>query len=250
VTTESSTQWSPAPAPVRGPANWRIHDLTQPLGPQTPAWPGWPGVSAQVVCEYGRDGMYDRMLSLPEHSGTHLDAPAHLHPGGRFVHQLTLSQLIAPCVVIDARPACGDDPDFALQAAHVAHFEADHGPIPAGSAVLICTGWDRYLARPELYIGDQSGSPRCPGLSADAMHTLIQRNIVGVGIDTLSIDPGNSSDLPAHKAGLTADLWHLEGLTGLHTLPATGAWLVVGAIPIADGSGAPARVFAMTPPAS
>lgn len=246
VTAESSMRWSPQP----GPAEWQIHDLTQPLGPRTPAWPGWPGVSARVVCEYEPDGMYDRMLTLPEHSGTHLDAPAHLAPGGRFVHQLALSRLIAPCVVIDVASACGDDADFAVQADQVTRFEAEHGPIPAGSAVLIRTGWDRYLTQPELYIGEPSGSPRCPGLSADAMRCLVRRNVVGVGIDTLSIDPGHSTDLPAHKAGLTAGLWHLEGLAGLHRLPAAGSWLVVGVIPIADGSGAPARVFAMVPPSN
>ncbi len=242
VTDEAGMRWSP-----EGTATWQVHDLSQPLGPQTAAWPGWPGVSAQVVCEIERDGMYDRTLSLPEHSGTHLDAPAHFDPRGRFVHQLTVSQLVAPCVVIDVRSACGDDPDFAVQADHVASFEAEHGPIPGGSAVLVCTGWDRHLTRPEAYIGG-SGSARCPGLSADAMRSLVQRKIVGVGIDTLSIDPGNSSQLPAHKAGLSAGLWHLEGLTGLDRLPAVGSWIVVGVIPLVDGSGAPARVFGMVPP--
>lgn len=242
ATANTSMQWSPPAA-----ATWRVHDLSQPLGPQTPAWPGWPGVSANVVCEFDRDGMYDRTLSLPEHSGTHLDAPAHLDPSGRFVHELTLNQLIVPCVVIDVRQACGDDPDFTVQATHVANFEAGHGPIPSGSAVLICTGWDRFLTRPELYIGEPTDSPRCPGLSADAMQYLVERNVVGVGIDTLSIDPGNSTDLPAHKAGLTAGLWHLEGLVDLHELPAVGGWIIVGAMPLVEGSGAPARVFAMVP---
>lgn len=242
MTNETGMQWSPTDA-----AKWHVHDLSQPLGPQTPAWPGWPGVDAQVVCDFERDGMYDRTLSLPEHSGTHLDAPAHLDPDGRFVHQLTLSQLIAPCVVIDVRSECGDDPDFAVQADHVAQFEADHGAIPSGSAVLVHTGWDRYLGQPEAYIGGESGSPRCPGLSVEAMQALVQRKIVGVGIDTLSVDPGKSTELPAHKAGLGAGLWHLEGLTGLHRLPAVGSWIVVGVMPIVDGSGAPARVFAMVP---
>lgn len=239
----TTVQWSPA-----GTAEWRVHDLTQPLGPRTAAWPGWPGVSANVVCEYERDGMYDRTLFLPEHSGTHLDAPAHLVPGGRFVHQLTVSQLVAPCVVIDVRQACGADPDFAVQAEHVARFEAEHGPVPHGSAVLVCTGWDRHLAQPDAYIGESPGSPRCPGLSAPAMQSLVERRIVGVGIDSLSIDPGISTRLPAHKAGLAAGLWYLEGLTGLHELPAVGSWIVVGVMPVVDGSGAPARVFAMIPP--
>ena len=232
---------------LEGADKWQVHDLSQPLGPSTPAWPGWPGVSAQVVCDWERDGMYDRTLSLPEHTGTHLDAPAHVDPRGRFVHQLALSQLVVPCVVIDVRSACGDDQDFAVQVGHVARFEADHGLVPRGSAVLVCTGWDRHLALPEAYIGPRSGSPRCPGLSADAMQHLAQRKIVGVGIDTLSMDPGNSVELPAHRVGLTAGLWHLEGLVGLYRLPAVGSWIVVGVMPVVDGSGAPARVLGLVP---
>jgi len=227
--------------------NWQVLDLSQPLGPSTPAWPEWPGVSAQAVCDLERDGIYDRIISLPEHTGTHLDAPAHLDPGGRFVHELALSELVVPCVVIDVRSVCGDNRDFAVQASHVAQFEAGHRPVPSGSAVLVCTGWDRHLALPEVYIGPRQGPPRCPGLSVGAMQYLVRRKIAGVGVDTLSVDPGRSIDLPAHRVGLAAGLWHLEGLVGLHRLPAFGSWIVVGVMPIVDGSGAPARVLSLVP---
>jgi len=232
---------------LQGADSWQVLDLSQAVGPATPAWPEWPGFSAEIVCKLEYDGIYDRTLSLPEHTGTHLDAPAHLDPKGRFVHELALSELVVPCVVIDLRPMCGDDQDFAVQADHIARFEADHGQIPSRSAVLICTGWDRYLSLPEAYIGPSSGPPRCPGLSVDAMHYLVRRKIIGVGIDTLSMDPGNMTDLPAHRIGLSAGLWHLEGLIGLHRLPAVGAWVVVAVMPIVDGSGAPARVLCLVP---
>jgi kynurenine formamidase len=150
--------------------------------------------------------------------------------------------------VIDVRPRCGDNPDFAVPPDCIKDFEIDHGQIPGGSAVLICTGWDRFLALPERYIGGaQPGVPRCPGLSGDAMQHLVQRRAVGVGIDTLSVDPGMSTEFPAHRTGLGAGLWLLEGLVGLDRLPALGTWLVVGAIPVVDGSGAPARVLCFVP---
>ena len=162
-------------------------------------------------------------------------------------HELSLSELVVPCVMIDVRSECGDDRDFALQAHHVRQFEADHGPIPKGSAALVCTGWDRFLSDHDAYVGPESGPARCPGLSAAAMQYLVQRRVAGVGIDTLSVDPGKSTDLPAHRVSLAASLWHLEGLIGLHRLPALGAWIAVGVMPIVDGSGAPARVLSFVP---
>jgi kynurenine formamidase len=79
------------------------------------------------------------------------------------------------------------------------------------------------------------------------MQYLVRRTIVGVGIDTLSVDPAKSTELPAHRVGLAAGLWHLERLIGLHRLPAVGSWIVVGLMPIVDGSVAPARVLGLVP---
>src|SRR5271155_2490953 len=106
-------------AKLHGARGWEVFDLSQSVGPSTPRWPGWPALSAQVVCELERDGMYDRVLSLAEHTGTHLDAPAHFDPAGRFAHEFSASDLVVPCVVIDVRARCGDNRDFAVRANHL-----------------------------------------------------------------------------------------------------------------------------------
>ena len=127
----------------------------------------------------------------------------------------------------------------------VDEIEAADGPIPAGTAVLVHTGWDAHRTDPSRYAGD--GALSFPGLAPDAARLLVARRIAGLGIDTLGVDPGHVEDFPAHRIMLPAGLWHLEGLVGLERVPARGAWLVAAALPIVAGSGAPARVFAILP---
>jgi kynurenine formamidase len=224
----------------------RLVDLTQPLGPATILWPGSRPFVAEVEVDHDTDAGYARDLSLPEHSGTHLDAPIHFARGGLTTDQLPLDALVRPAVRLDVRELVGDDPSFALTASHVEASERADGAIPAGTAVLICTGWDRYVDQPERYRGP-SGTTSFPGVGPDAARLLVERGVVGIGIDTLGIDPGYAEDLPAHRITLPAGLWHLEGLIGLNRVPTRGAWLVAAAIPLVDGSGAPARVFAILP---
>jgi kynurenine formamidase len=219
----------------------RLLDLTQPLGPATILWPGSQPFAADVEGEVNTDGFYARQLSLPEHSGTHLDAPAHFVRDGATVEQIPIGALVRPAVCLDVRELVGDNPSFTLSAAMIEAIEARDGVIPADTVVLVCTGWDRYH-------GDASRDTLAfPGIAADAAQLLVDRGVAGIGIDTLSVDAGHASTFPTHHITLPAGLWHLEGLTRLERVPARGAWLVAAAIPIVDGSGAPARAFAILP---
>ena len=146
---------------------------------------------------------------------------------------------------IDVRGLVGDDPSFELTAAQIEEIESRDGEIPPGSAVLVHTGWDRYLDDPERYGG--GARTEFPGLAVDAAQLLVTRGVAGIGIDTLGVDPGESELFAAHRITLPAGLWHAEGLVGLERVPLRGAWLVVGALPIVAGSGSPARIFAIVP---
>ena len=224
----------------------RLVDLTQPLGPQTLLWPDSTPFVAVVGGTHERDCAYWRSLSLPEHAGTHLDAPAHFAPGGLTADRLPLESLVRPAVVLDVADACGGDPDYALAAGAVARLVARDGIVPRGSAVLVRTGWDALLDDPERYAGPP-GALAFPGLAVDAAALLVSRGAVGIGIDTLGVDPGSSTDFAVHRLTQSAGLWHLEGLVDLGRLPRRGAWLVVGLPPVVGGSGAPVRAFAILP---
>jgi kynurenine formamidase len=138
------------------------------------------------------------------------------------------------------RAQCDRDPDFAIERQHVEAAERDDGPIERGSAVLALTGWERYAGDAERYVNGAF-----PGFGVSAAEFLIERGVVGLGIDTLGVDPGAATGFPVHHMTLPAGLWHLEGLVNLAAVPARGALLVVGALKLVDGSGTPARVFAL-----
>ena len=221
----------------------RLVDLTQPLGPDTVLWPGSRPFEARVEIDHDTHDAYARELALPEHAGTHLDAPAHFARDGAATDAIPLGALVRPAVRLDVRALVGDDAGYTLGAAAIEAIERAEGRIPAGSAVLVHTGWDRYAADASRY------ASRFPGLGVDAARLLVGRGVAGVGIDTLGIDPGPAEAFPAHRVTLPAGLWHLEGLVGLERVPPRGAWLVAAALPLVRGSGAPARVFAILPPA-
>lgn len=224
----------------------KLLDLTQPLGPTTILWPGSQPFRAEVEIDHDTHGAYVRNLRLPEHAGTHLDAPVHFARDGAAAHEIPIAALVRPAVRLDIRALVGDDARFVLAASAVEAIERAEGTIPAGSAVLVCTGWDRYLDDPGLYRGPD-GDLAFPGLGADVAQLFVERGVSGIGIDTLGVDPGHADSFPVHRVTQPAGLWHLEGLTRLDRLPARGAWLVAAALPVVDGSGAPARAFAVLP---
>lgn len=219
----------------------QVVDLTQPLGPATALWPGSGPFATRTTGAIERDGHYAREISTPEHAGTHLDAPGHFAAGGALVHEIPAERLVVPCAVIDASAECEEDPDYTLGSARVERDEAAHGPLPEGGALLLRTGWDRHVDDPARYVDSMS----FPGFGTDAAQLALDRGCVGLGIDTLSIDPGREADVPVHHLTLPAGIWQLEGLVNLGALPPRGATLFVGALNLVDGSGTPARVLAL-----
>jgi kynurenine formamidase len=223
-----------------------VIDLTAPLSPETVLWPGLPAVRAEGLFELERDGFYARVLTLPEHSGTHLDAPAHFVANGARVEQLPAERLVAPCAVLDVREQCAADPDFALERDDLERLEARDGEIVEGSAVLLLTGWDARAASMAAWFGPEAPQRLSfPGFGHSAAEALVERGVVGIGIDTPGVDRGSDPSNPVHNTTLPAGVWHLEGLVNLAALPARDALLVVGALKLAGGSGTPARVLAL-----
>lgn len=225
-----------------------VVDLTQPLGPDTVLWPGSTPFEATTRSDPRTSGSYARDLRLPEHSGTHLDAPSHFAPGGAHAADIPAERLVAPCAVLDVRAGCREDPAFTLERPHVVDAERRDGPIARGSAVLLWTGWEDRRGDPARYLGGPDEADLSfPGFGVSAAEALLERDAVGLGTDTLGIDPGHARDFPVHHLALGAGLWHLEGLVNLGALPPRGATLVVGALKLVEGSGTPARVFALVP---
>ncbi len=232
-------------AQMRLPA-WSVVDLSHTLHPDIPLWPGNPPFELRNLARLPEHGYYSNAFSCPEHIGTHLDAPIHFVEGRRSMHEVPASQLVGEACVIDVREKVALNPDYLVSVRDLRDFENRYGQIPAGAFVIARTGWEERWADPKRYVNmDEQGVMHFPGFGEDAARLLVERNVAGVGIDTLSIDHGPSKDFIAHKILLGANKIALENLANLRALPPRGATIIVGALKIRDGSGAPARVLAL-----
>ena len=228
--------------------NAKVIDLTIPLGPDIVMWPGAPSPEVETLVTIKHDGYFARRVSFFEHSGTHFDAPCHFIEGGKSVEHVPVETLVRPAVVIDISKRIGSDADGELTLSEVQAFEAANGRIPDGAAILLRTGWEEFNNDSHRYAGPE-GDLHFPGFGVEAAKFLVEeRKAVGLGTDTLGIDPGCASTFPVHsQISHPKGLWHLENLQNLKKLPAVGAWIVVGVLPLIGGSGSPARVIALVP---
>jgi len=227
----------------------KVVDLTHTLDQDSPYWPEDMPFHASVAATYRKDGYFARNLSLPEHSGTHLDAAAHFDPKGATVDQIPVEKFLAPAVVIDVRAAAKSNDDYRVTAQDIENWIKSHGAIPSGAVVFFQTGWAARWPSQEKYMNaDAKGVLHFPGLSLEAARYLLEHaHPVGIGIDTGSIDCGASKDFPVHHLTLSAGLYHLENVANLDELPSTGASVAALPLKLGGGSGAPARVLAFVP---
>ncbi|HWT87925.1 MAG TPA: cyclase family protein [Candidatus Angelobacter sp.] len=225
----------------------RIIDLSYAINDKLVAWPGDPRVfEATVNGTVEKDGYFTRSFWMLEHYGTHLDAPAHFPPGKSTVEKIAPEKFFGPAVVLDVRSESAKDADYQLSPAVIEAWEKRNGKIPAGAIVLLRTGWASRWPDVQRYRNtDAKGEMHFPGFSAEAAKILLERKISGLGCDTLSIDPGNSKDFPVHRVVLGAEVYQLENLRDLSSLPEMGASLIVAPIKLEGGSGGAVRVFAL-----
>lgn len=229
-----------------------VVDLTHPLDDQSPYWPEGVTASpfhARTVATIEHDGYFARALELPEHFGTHLDAPVHFDPRGASVDKIPVEKFLSAVVVVDVRAGAGSNPDYRVSVADLENWVKAHGPMPRGAAVLIRTGWaSRWPGQKEYMNQDAQGVLHFPGLSLEAARYLLDHaHPVAIGIDTASIDYGPSKEFEVHHLTLGAGLYHLENLANLDLLPATGACIIALPMKLREGSGSPARVLALIP---
>jgi len=196
-------------------------------------------------------------FSAAEHGGTHIDAPVHFGKGRMSVDRLPLESLMAPAVVIDVTQASATNADYRIAVEDFSRFEGQHGTIPSGSIVLLKTGFASRWPNPETYLGTaergDAGVAKLhfPGLHPDAATWLVSnRSVKAVGIDTASIDFGQSTLYETHRILNGRDIPAFENLASLDRLPPTGSFVIALPMKIGGGSGAPLRAVAVIPAAA
>ncbi len=230
-------------------------DLSHTYDHSTIFWPTSPIGFEHKVLAFGPSGngyFYSAYtLAMPEHGGTHLDAPIHFSRGAKTVGQLPLTDFYAPLAVIDVTDKATNNRDYRLAPVDITDYEAKFGRLEPGTAVAVRTNWSRFWPDVKAYLGDDkpgdASNLSFPGFGVTAARILVERQVSMIGIDTASIDYGKSKDFAVHVVIAGSNIPALENLTNLASLPEKGAWILAAPMKIGRGSGAPARVVAFVP---
>lgn len=247
----------PPPAPPPAFPGGALVDLSHAYDDATIFWPTSDPFRLDKTFDGVTPGGYyyaSNNFFMAEHGGTHLDAPVHFSRGAQSVDEVPLDRLFGPAVVVDVVQSSEQDADYQVTLDDLLRAEREQGPIPADAILLIRTGFSRRWPDATRYLGTSERGPDAvaklhfPGLHHDAARWLVaNRPVRAVGIDTASIDFGQSSQFETHRALFERNIPAFENLTSLERLPLRGARIVALPVKIGGGSGAPLRAVAILP---
>jgi kynurenine formamidase len=229
-------------------------DLSHDFSTNTLYWPTAQRFALEVEFHAHTDKGYfysANRYSASEHGGTHIDAPIHFAERGKTLDQLPIDRLTGTAVVVDVSAKTSKDADYQIIGADLKAWEAAHGRIPNDAMLLFSTGFARHWPDAKKYLGTDERGPNAvaklhfPGLHPDAARWLVaERTIKAVGLDTASIDYGQSTLFESHRILFERNIPAFENVAALDQLPATGAYIVALPMKIKDGSGGPLRIVA------
>ncbi len=232
-------------------------DMTYAYDENTIFWPTARPFELEIVAAGMTEGGYyyaANNFCTAEHGGTHLDAPIHFSEGRQTAEQIPLERLIGAAAVVDVSAAAAADSDYQVAVSDLEAWEAEHGRIPDGSVLLLRTGWGSRWPDRARYLGTSLSGPDAvpelhfPGLHPEAARWLVEnRRIDALGIDTPSIDYGQSTLFESHRILYAENIPAFENVARLDRLPATGAYVIALPMKIAGGSGGPLRIVGMIP---
>lgn len=228
-------------------------DLTHAFNENSVYWPTAEMFTKTEVFHGHTDGgwFYSAYnFSAAEHGGTHMDSPIHFAEGGNTTDAVPVGQLIGAGFVIDVSQQASKNVGYLVTPGDIEAFETEHGTIPQGAIVLLNTGRAPLYGDRAAYMGtaergnDAVAKLHFPGLSAEGAKLLVARGIGAVGIDTPSIDYGQSKDFAAHVELMTHNIPAFENVGDMSGLPPTGTTIIALPMKIEGG---PLRIVAQVP---
>jgi kynurenine formamidase len=232
-------------------------DLSHDFSSETIYWPTAKPFQLEVVSAARVPaGFYysANNFSAAEHGGTHLDAPVHFSEGKWTTDQIPLDRLIGPAAVVDLSAKAEGNPDYLVTVEDLTAWEGAHGRLQDDVLLLLRTGWSRFWPDRLRYLGTDKTGPEAvaslhfPGIDSLAARWLAtERKVRAVGIDTPSLDFGQSTSFTTHQVLFAANIPGFENVASLEQLPATGAWVIALPMKIKGGSGGPLRIVAAVP---
>ncbi len=241
---------APAREEARGVTSggFEVWDLTHTVSPEFPVFPSYPPMEIARHSTIERDSSNAYEITQIEHTGTHMDAPFHFAADGLTADRIPAERLLAPLAVVDISKRAASDDDARVEPEDILAWEERYGALPIGAFVAMYSGWETRLSDPETFVNlDSSGTPHWPGFGAEAAEFLVnERDVVGIGVDTLSLDFGASEDFGAHLSVLPASKYGLENLANLEEVSPLGTTIIVGGPKHEGATGGPARVLVAT----
>jgi len=234
--------------PVRLGKGFRdVHDLTHTFSSRLPVFPAFKPMQIRQRFTIARDGFFANEITFDEHTGTHLDAPVHFIANGGSADRIAVDRLIAPLAVVSIQDRAAKDADAMVAVDDLLAWEKRYGRLPAGAFVAMHSGWEARIGNADRFLNrDAKGTMHAPGFSEAAARFLVQeRDIVGAGVDTLSLDAAAAQKFVAHLALLGAGKYGVELMANLARVPPAGATIIVGGPKHEGASGGPVRIFAV-----
>lgn len=241
----------------QAPFQGRWIDLSYEYSDETIYWPTAEPFKLEVVFAGMTDAGYyysANTFCTAEHGGTHIDAPVHFAEGKWSVEQIPIDRLIGPAIVVDVSEKALADRDYQVSVEDFTAWESQHGKIADGTIVLLRTGYGQYWPDRVKYMGtDRRGEEAVadlhfPGLHPQAAQWLVDnRNIDAIGLDTPSIDYGQSKTFESHQILYKQNIPAFENVANLDQVPVTGAWVIALPMKIKGGTGGPLRIVAFIP---
>ena len=233
-------------------AESKMVDLTHNFDEKAIYWPTSKSFGLKEIHKGPTQGGYwyeTNDYSASEHGGTHLDAPVHFARGKWTVDKIPLENLVGKGILVDVSSRTSGNPDYLISREDFLNWEKLQGRIPPGTIVLVRTGWEDFWPDKKRYLGtDQPGDVanlHFPGFSAEAARFLImERNVGAIGLDTPSLDYGQSKDFPVHRILGEGNVPGFENIGNLMSLPPKGFRVIALPMKIGGGSGAPLRIVA------
>ncbi len=224
----------------------KVADMTHELHEDFPTYFGKPLFSREELFNYDTHRFNLFNLTMSEHVGTHIDAPLHFTKDGDSVVEIPVENLVAPLCVIDIKERAAENPDAQVTPDDIKAWKSKHGDIPKGACVAMNSGWAAHVNSEKFRNPDSDGKLHFPGFHIETAKMLMEETgATSLGVDTLSLDHGPSTDFVVHYDWLPTGRFGVENLTNLDNVPAQGATMVIGAPKHRGGTGGPSRVLAL-----
>ncbi len=222
--------------------NFQLIDLTHTLNSQVPTWNGNCGFEQSIKMDYEK-GCRVQAVKMHAGVGTHMDAPSHFIQQGLSISDISIEQLIVPVCVINVSKRCSEN--YMVSEEDLKSYENEYSKIPKNSLVIAHTGWDKYWDNAIQYRNpDKDGHMRFPGFSSKVAEILIEREVAGIGIDTLSPD-GSDMTFPVHHIILGSGRYIIENLTCCNQLPPKGGYVIALPLKVQDGTESAIRAIGL-----